>query len=268
MTHSTYVALVEEGIRFAHDNKDTKALSLLTPGDTAIQVSAGGIVLPKYTEQTLLSVKGRDTEVALSNGGSQTITYKLKTISRTRIRYGASMLVCNNSQWWATGRYDAIKGIFYAADGAQYNVEYAYNNDLNNQSHVVYRLEQIFYDSYEEPYWEASVVAASYTGQVAGNTFMMPRSGWVTAVNLGFSRVDSGGGDVRLALCELFENGEPNYKKCLSSTTVAHADLKIWPVMTRFPIDPIYLEGGKRYGWFEITAGNYWLAMVEGNKYA
>ncbi|ABE64061.1 hypothetical protein Nham_3329 [Nitrobacter hamburgensis X14] len=265
--HINYVANVEEGIRFAADNTDTKALSLLTPGDTLIQTSPAGVVLPKYDSKALLSVVGRDSEVALSNGGSQTINYTLKTISKTRIRYGNAFLVCTNAQWWQTGRYDSVEGVFYK-DGVGYSVEFAEQHPSGAPNHSIKRLRQIFIDTYQEPYWDASVVAASYTGQVGGNTFMMPRSGWVTAVNLGFSRIDAGGGDIRLALCELFENGEPNYQKCLAATTIAHANLKVWPDLTTFLIEPTYLEGGKRYGWFVITAGNHWLAMVEGNKYA
>lgn len=265
-TNIQFLAKVEEGIRFADDNLDTKALSLLTPGDTSIQISPGGLCLPKYGETVLLSVKGRDAEVAVSNAGSQTVTYTLKTISKTRIRYGAPFLVCTNSQWWATGRYDQTKGIFYQNDGTQYNVEFS--QDAGGPAHYIMRVTQLFYDSYEEPYWAATIVPASYSGQVAGNTFMVPRSAWVTGFNIGFSRVDAGGGDVRLALCEVNTAGAPNYDACLAVTTLPAANLKVWPAVTRFNIEPTFLEGGKRYAWFIITPGNHWLAMVEGNKYA
>lgn len=267
LVHLSYMAKVEEGVRFDDDNLDTTALGLLTPGDTSIQTSGGGLVMPKFTELTLLSVKGRDAEVALSNGGSQTINYTLKTVSKTRIRYGNSMLVCTNNQWWQTGRYDSVKGVFYK-DGLEYSVEFAEQHPSNNPKHSVKRLRQIFYDTYEDPYWAATIVAASYSGQVAGNTFMMPRSGWITGFNLGFSRIDAGGGDVRVALCEVNAAGAPDYNSTLAVVTVPHADLKVWPVMTKFAIEPVFAEGGKRYAWFAITAGNHWLAMVEGNKYA
>lgn len=266
-TNVSFLAKVEEGCRFSEDNSDTSALALLTPGDTSIQISPGGVLLPKYRETTLLSVKGRDAEVALSNGGSQTIEYTLKTISKTRIRYGNSMLVCTNAQWWQTGRYDTVAGVFYK-DGIAYNVEFAEQHTSNNPKHSIKRLRQIFYDSYDEPYWAATVVDASYNGQIAGNTFMVPRSAWVTGFNLGFSRIDAGGGDVRLVLCEVNESGSPAYDECLAVTTVSHANLKIWPTMTKFSIEPTYLEGGKRYAWFVITPGNHWLSMVEGNRYA
>lgn len=267
LEHLQSITKVEEGIRFADDNSATMPLGLLTPSDTSIQASPGGLVLPRYREDTLIAIRDKSTEHALANGGSQTINYTLKTTSKTRIRYGDPFLVCTNAAWWQTGRYDSVKGVFYK-DGVEYNVEFSEQHPSGNPNHSVKRLRQIFVDTYEEPYWAATVVQSSYTGQVAGNTFMMPRSGWVPGFNVYFSRVDAGGGDVRLALCELFENGAPNYASCLATTTVAAADLKIHPVATRFAIEPVFLEGGKRYGWFVVTSGNHWLAMAENNKYA
>lgn len=266
LTNPQSLTKVEEGIRFADDNSATFSLALLTPSDTGVQTSQGGLVLPRYRENNLISIVDKTAEHAMANGGSQTISYVLKTTSKTRIRFGDPILVCTNAAWWQTGRYDRVKGIFYK-DGEEYDVEFAESKVDTNKTYFV-RLRKIFIDTYEEPYWAATKVQASYTGQVAGNTFMMPRSGWVTGINLMFSRVDAGGGDVRMALCELFENGAPNYEACYATTTVAAANLKIHPVKTKFAIEPIFLEGGKRYGWFAITSGNHWLAMAENNKYA
>lgn len=267
LTHLQSVTKVEEGIRFSDDNSADFNLQLLTPSDTGVQASTGGMVLPRYKENHLISVREKSTEHALANGGSQTIQHTLKTISKTRIRYGEPTIVCTNAAWWQTGRYDSVKGVFYK-DGIEYDVEFESQHRSGNPNHSFMRLRRIFIDTYEEPYWAATKVQSSYTGQVAGNTFMMPRSGWVTGFNVYFSRVDAGGGDVRFALCELFENGAPNYASCLALTTVEGANLKIHPAATKFAIDPVFLEGGKRYGWFIITSGNHWLAMAENNKYA
>lgn len=270
VTHLAYTAKVEEGIRFSAEDQSTSALALLTPGDPSIQISPGGMLLPKWSEKVLLSVMGRDAEVALANGGSQTSEYKLKTVSRTRVRYGNSMLTCTNTAWWQTGRYDSVTGIF-SREGEQFYVDLdpvQGRDNIMDPAHRLVRVQQIFTDTYEEPYWEATVVPASFTGQVGGNTFLMPRSGWITGFNVGFSRIDAGGGDVRLILCETLPNGAPDYKTALADVTVAHANLKVWPQMTRFPIEPTYCEGGKRYEWHVITPGNHWLAMVENNRYA
>src|SRR5690606_19805608 len=147
---------VEEGIRFADDNSSDFTLQLLTPSDTGVQTSSGGMVLPRYTEGEIISIKERSTEHALSNGGSQTISYKLKTISKTRIRYGEPTIVCTNAAWWQTGRYDSVKGIFYK-DGIEYDVEFAEQHSSGNPLQSFKRLRRIFYDTFEEPYWAATV---------------------------------------------------------------------------------------------------------------
>lgn len=264
-THLSYVAKVEEGLRFADDNSDRSVLALETPGDTRFQVHSGGLLLPKYSELALLSIIGKDSEVAVSNAGSQTINYVLKTVSRTRVRWGNSFTACTNMQWWQTGRYDPTTGIF-RRDGETWLVE-GYYQAAALQNHQLIRLQQFWIDTFEDPYWEAITVAASYTGNVSSNTFAMPRSGWIVGVKLGFSRVDTGG-DVRLLLCETRPDGSPDYSKALADVTVAAADLKLYPTLTKFALKPIYAEGGKRYAWAIITAGNHWLAMVEGNKFA
>lgn len=265
--HLSYVAKVEEGLRFADDNFDRSVLALETPGDTRFTVHPNGILLPKSSDQTVLSVIGKDSEIAVSNAGSQTVDYVQKTISRTVIRYGNSRQVCTNSQWWASGRYDSITGVF-VRDGETFNVEYVDHRagtPLTNHRYV--RVTQYWEDVIEEPYWEAITIDASYTGNVSANTFQMPRSAWLTKVRLGFSRVDAGG-DVRLLVCEARTDGSPDYEKVLAVVTVAAADLKVYPTLTEFNVGPVMLEGGKRYAWAIITAGNHWLAMVEGNKYA
>lgn len=266
LTHPQRVVKVEEGIRFADDNSDRSVLALETPGDTRFTVHSNGLLLPKSSDTTALSVVGRDSEIAISNAGSQTIDYQLKTISRTRVRYGNSMLVCTNAQWWQTGRYDPVAGIF-ERDGETFAVEFSEQHPSGNPNHSIKRLRRIWVDTYEEPYWEAVVVAASYTGNVSSNTFQMPASGFINKVRLGFSRVDAGG-DVRLLLCETRPDGSPDYQKALAAVTVSVENLKAYPALTEFNVGPVFAEGGKRYAWAIITAGNHWLAMVEGNKYA
>ncbi len=264
-----FLAKVEEGLRFSDANSDRSALALETPGDTRFTVHPNGMLLPKSSDQTILSVIGKDSEIAVSNAGSQTIDYQVKTVSRTRIRYGNSLLVCTNNQWWQTGRYDPVRGVF-ERDGEVFNVEFAPTQEAwanVAQNHVMLRLTQFWEDTYEEPYWAAVAVDASYTGNVSSNTFQMPRSAWITKIRLGFSRIDTGG-DVRLLLCETRADGSPDYASALASVTVAAADLKTYPSLTEFAVGPTFLEGGKRYAWAVITAGNHWLAMVEGNKYA
>ncbi|MEO0496284.1 MAG: hypothetical protein AAF141_02790 [Pseudomonadota bacterium] len=265
--HIEYVAKVEEGLRFADDANERSAIAVETPGDTRFQIHPNGLLMPAHQEHAALSVVGRDSEQALSNAGSQTVEYKLKTVSRTRIRYGTPFVVCTNAQWWSTGRYNETTGIYTNRAGEQFDVEYIRAHPTNDPNRQITRFRRIWTDTYEEPYWDAITVPASYVGNVASNTFQMPASGFVTGINLGFSRVDSGG-DVRLVLCETLNDGSPNYQAAIADVTVEAADLKTYPELTRFDVGPTLLDGGKRYAWAVITSGNHWLAMVEGNRYS
>lgn len=85
-THLNYLARVEEGLRFDHANFDEMPLALKVPSDTRFIVHTNGLLLPKYADVTLISVLGRDSEVALSNAGAQNVEYRKRTVSKTRIR--------------------------------------------------------------------------------------------------------------------------------------------------------------------------------------
>jgi hypothetical protein len=260
LTHIDYLARVEEGLRFDHANWDENTLALKVPADTRFVVHSNGLLLPKYSDVTLISSKGKETEIALSNAGAQNVTYTQRTVSKTRLRWGNEKSVCTNSSWWRTGRYDPAKGVFYK-DGETWQV---IQGDPTRTKHI--RLQQFWIDTYEEIYWDRIVSTASYVGNVCGQTLLMPRSAWVTKVRLGFSRVDTGG-DVRVLVTKATASGAPDMANVLTATTIPAASLKIFPTMTEVSLLPVLLEAGQRYALVLITAGNHWLAQVENNKY-
>ncbi|MEJ2116602.1 MAG: hypothetical protein P8Y36_01350 [Alphaproteobacteria bacterium] len=261
-THIDYLARVEEGLRFDHANYDEMALALKVPSDTRFVVHADGLLLPKYDDVTLISVKGRDSEVALSNAGAQSVDYRKRTVSKTRIRWGNSMTVCSNSIWFRTGRYDVSQNVFYK-DGETWQVV-AGDPTIN---HTTIRLTKFWVDTYEEVYWDRIVSTASYVGNVGAETFLVPRSAWVRKLRLGFSRVDTGG-DVRVLITKTTASGAPDPQNVLTEATIAQGDLKTYPELSEVTLPPVLLEAGQRYAFVLITAGNHWLALVENNKYA
>lgn len=261
-THVDYLARVEEGLRFDHANYDEMALALKVPSDTRFVVHADGLLLPKYSDETLISVMGRDSEVALSNAGAQSVDYRKRTVSKTRLRWGNSMTVCTNSVWFRTGRYDVSQNVFYK-NGETWQIV-AGDPTIN---HSAIRLTKYWFDTYEEVYWDRIVSTASYVGNVGAETFLVPRSAWVRKLRLGFSRVDTGG-DVRVLITKTTTSGAPDPQNVLSEATIAQADIKTYPNLTEVTLPPVLLEAGQRYAFVLITAGNHWLALVENNKYA
>lgn len=263
-THINYLAKVEEGIRFADDNTDTDTLSLSNPGDTRVVIHGNGLLLPKYETTPLIDNIRKDNEIALSNAGSQTVNYTKRTVARSRLRYGDIFKKCTNSAWWKSGRYDVAKGIF-ERNGETFQVLPGSGDPTKNHKWI--RLQKIWVDTYEEIYWDRLVTTASYTGNIASQTFLSPRAAWLTHVELAFSRLDTSG-DVRLMICKVTEVGTPDPKNILADVLIPHASLKLFPLVTQVSIGPIYLEAGVRYGFIVSTPGNHWLCISENNKFA
>jgi hypothetical protein len=260
--HLAYQAKVEEGLRFSDENAATFSPVLANPADTRLVIHPGGLLLPAYAEVPVISNLGKDSEVALSNAGSQTTDYTQRTVARTRIRWGQSFLVSINSIWWRTGRYDPATHIFRRG-GETWEVS-APDAFMLRLGFV--RAERFWKDDYEEVYWDAVTTDASYVGTVNAQTFLAPRAGWMTKVRLGFSRLDSAG-DVRIILSRCTANAAPDPKNTLATVLVPRASLKLYPEITDIALPPTYVEAGERVAVHLVTGGNHWLAMTEGNKY-
>jgi hypothetical protein len=264
LTHPQYVAKVEEGFRFADANSETASPVLSNPADTKFSVASDGLLLPAYNTVPLVSNIGKDSEIALSNAGAQTVTVTSRSVSKTRVRWGGTFAVCTNSAMWQSGRYDATTGIFTSNAGETFQV---LDPQLALINHQFVRLNQFWVDSYEEIYWDSVTTINAFTGNVCSQSFLVPRAAWLTKVKLGFSRLDSQG-DLRVAVCRTTASGAPDPKNALCVVTVPVANLRLYPTLTEIAIPPIYAEAGERLAVILITGGNHWLAMAENNKYA
>lgn len=262
-TNIAYLAKVEEGMRFSDENADTFSPALSNPADTRFVVHANGLLLPAYTEVAVISNIGKDSELALSNAGSQTTDYVQRTVARTRKRWGKSFIVSKANIWWWTGRYDPVSGTFSRA-GETWTV-----SDPGPVLSLLgfTRLTEYWEDTYEEVYWDAITTEASYVGTVNAQTFLIPRAGWLTSLKLGFSRLDTAG-DVRFIITRCSANGAPDPENALATVLVSQADLKLYPELTTVALPPLYLEAGERIAVHMVTGGNHWLAMTASNKYA
>lgn len=264
LTDPQYVCKVQEGLRFADAGSETSSPVLSNPADTRFVVSTDGLLLPAYNQVPLVSNVGKDSEVALSNAGAQNTTLVSRSVSKTRVRWGNTFVVCTNSAMWQTGRYDPVTNIFTALSGETYTV---HNPEVAYINHVAVRLQQFWTDTYEEIYWDVVTTTAAYVGNVCSQTYLAPRAAWLTKIRLGFSRLDTAG-DVRIAICRATASGSPDPKNVLATVSTAFSNLKLYPTLTDIAIPPIYVAAGDRLAIVIITPGNHWLAMAENNKYA
>jgi hypothetical protein len=263
-----YIARVEEGIRFPHQQTQDAPLALLNPLDPNVAI-ANNFMVPAYTLSKRISVVGNDSEISASQFQYQTTTLVQKTRTREVVRWGATYNYCTNSAWWQSGRYDPVTGILTRADG-EFQVIDANGNPLKNYNvadHTWYRSQQFWVDEVNDNYWESVTVTAGVNGSLAAETFLNTQDGYLANLNLFFSRV-AAAGDVLVAICEVTESGAPNPKAVLARVTVPVANLKAYPLATPVPMPLVFLEKGVRYGFIVITAGQHFLSMVQGNKYA
>lgn len=257
--HPDWLAKVEEGARFPHAQERLAQIALLNQFEEKVTVT-NGFMLPKWHEVTRISVVGNDGELSLSQYQFQTTTVVEKKRTRERIRYGAEMHKCTNSSWWKSGHYDVEQGLF-TREGETFEVL----GRVPGKKAKWLRLRQFWIDYVEESYWEEVTVTEGINGSVVGQTFLNAQDGWLTSVDLYFTRVGSTG-DVHVLITET-SGGAPDINKAIAKVTVDAANLKTWPEATNVPFTPTHLSAG-RYAIVIITPGNHFAATVANNKFA
>jgi len=285
-THIDYLAKIEEGIRFPFAAQRDSQMGLLNPLDPAV-FNQANFVLPAYDEVARLEVLGTDGEISISQYQFQTISWELCTKTRTRIRWGTPFVVCSNGVWW------------YAPAGHDYGTNpawdpqfggYTPNTDLiydpirniltrgsetfqildvmDNPSHTVLRLAQFWVDEIiDSYYWRQIVTVEGLAGSIIGQSFLNSQGGWLTSVDLFFTRV-AATGDVHVMICECNNIGAPDYQRVIARSTIAATLLRVPPNHTRVGVLPTYLAKGKRYAVVLQTPGNHFVAVVKNNKFA
>jgi len=289
--HVDYIAKIEEGIRFANAAERDSQIGLLNPMDPAV-VNQANFVLPVYDQVARLEVLGNDSEMSISQYQYQTISWELCAKTRTRIRWGTAMYVCMNGYWWfaPSGRdwgssLNIGENIGHDGGGG-----YSFNNDLiydpirniltrgdetfqildvqDNPNHTVLRLVQFWVDEIVDSYyWRQVVTIEGLSGSVISQTFLNSQGGWLTSVDLFFTRVSSTG-DVHVLICETNSSGSPNYNKTIARSTIAADLLRSPPNHTRVGFLPTYLAKGQRYAIVLQTPGNHFISLVHNNKFA
>lgn len=253
------LCLVEEGVRFSQANaglSELQVFSTLNPN----QSLQNGLLLPAYTNVNRLSITGYSGESSISQYGFQNFELVQKQMSRQRIRYGSTYTYCTNSAWWKSGSYDPVTKTF-TRQGETFQVlegDTAHN-------HKMIRLVQFWVDTYTEPYWEAVTTTTNISGAQVAQSFLNSQDGWLTQIGFYLTR-RAGSGNINLALCET-TNGAPDLSKCIMTSTVNYADLKLYPAQTVVNIPPTYLKAGARYAIVWTTNADHWLAMASGNNY-
>ena len=138
----------------------------------------------------------------------------------------------------------------------------------DNPNHTILRLAQFWVDEIiDSYYWKSTVTIEGLSGSIISQTFLNSQGGWLTSVDLFFTRVATSG-DVHVLVCETNVTGSPDFEKVIARSTIAATLLRTPPNHTRVSFLPTYLAKGGRYAIVLQTAGNHFVSLVHNNKFA
>jgi hypothetical protein len=227
-SHGSWLAKIEEGIRSPAAAEVFASIALSNPSDPKVK-KTGDVVLPKWNDDTRISVKtGTLTEIVIV-AQVQTINWIRKKFSRRRHRHGPPFMISTQRTEFYVGTYAAAVSVL-AKNGELFETSFTSlhfhdgRHDHGHHHHREKRWHRHWHDHYIKVYWRAKVVNSSYAGSVKAQTFLNSNAGWLAAINLFFTQA-AASGDVKLLLCECFENGQPDYSNTIAESTVTASEL-------------------------------------------
>lgn len=265
--YAGYAARVEEGLRFPFQASATAEIALLNPNAAGVVKTAGGMLLPAYTEIERRITKGDAGTLSLaeySNLENRTLTRL--SMSRSRIRYGADFEVSMGSAFWAGGTYtdrlnNGVRGVFQKAGE---NFQVLDTGKVDAEGHRIVRLARVWTDEVAAPYWSRLPTEEILLGYAHVETFLNPQDALITALGPHIKGKPAAG-QLTVGICET-ERGQPNFDRILALSTVNAADIAVVGDAGNPPkvrIEPTFLEGGKRYGYFYVTQHAFQVGVTD-----
>ena len=262
-----YSAKTDEGLRFAPEALAEAQLSVFNPYDPKVTVSGDGMVLPHYVKIISRIVKGGVGTMALAQYAYESRTSTLLTTTRARDRYGAEFEVSAGSQFFLSGQFTPGVNAAYqinlfskAGDTFQ-----AYETGkIDADGYKIYRLSQFWHDSLSTPYWSRVNSQQNILGYAFVETFVQGRDAWVVGLNARVSRKPLSG-LLYVGICECTDGGYPDITRMI---TLVSGGPTSWIEEAGFGYNlidtpPIFLKGGKRYGYVLMTPADYYVQVVE-----
>ncbi len=259
---SGYAARLEEGIRPPVVGTATQSLQLLNPLDPAARVSAGGLLMPAYTEIPRLRMETRRGELTINAYQYQTTQMVQRQMSRQRIRYGETRTYCTNTGFWRQGSYDPITRTYRRGDETWKIDPASVQNMLSQHGHV--RGTRFWVDSYVDTYWEAVTTTHTVQGSILAQTLLMAQTGWVSSIELYVTSADAAAG-LDVILCDA-SLGQPDMSQAIARATLAPGSVTAGWLRIPFT-DPVMVESGRRYAIVLSSAGAHRIGFTEGSEY-
>ena len=220
------------------------------------------------------SVSVSPTEINISQFANQAFGWTKVWRVRSRWRWGLPYYSSSRVTFWWNLRYDPIYETFRRLSGDTGFVILPgppFNYPVPAPGVFAWRyawtrVKWFWHDFVvDHHYWDRYVALGSVNGSVVAQTFLNAQDGWLTGLNLFFTRRGSAG-DVTVLLCETTETGQPNKEAVITTSSIAVADIKLWPYPTRVFFSPNLVTQGKRYAIILLTQGAHFCATTERNQ--
>ncbi|MGL5447437.1 MAG: hypothetical protein ACRDBL_09025 [Rhabdaerophilum sp.] len=271
LSHPESNVRIWQGIRHPYAATSQARIELYNPANPDVTVT-GGVCLPKWTAQPILTVSAGDgagvEDIADQEVQEvQTIQYM---VSMSSTSYGPSFNFCENALEYQGAQNRQVGDTFSAGNRsiAITGVADVEHNRVQPpevlREHTVFTGHEVITNTWSEPRWRYVTQTYSFNGNHLGQTWLNNQHVYVVGYDIHFARV-SGSGAVSLTACETDRTGAPLVKKALETVAVAHNALTTGPV--RFSHRPAYYEPG-RFAWWLSTPGNHAVQKVSDNKFA
>lgn len=263
--HGDYNARIEEGLRFPFAASGDVTPALLNPGDPRM-TSRSGWSLPPFAEVARVDTWGQGVSVNVANYQYANTDFSIYPGAQRRRRYGPSMVVAGNSDFWQSAQYN----VNYLTKTFNTGTEnYLLTDEWTEDGVTYYRLQQYWDDKIK--YWNGyqGITPTTQGGYLVGQTFLNAQSGWLTSIGLRFGKVDDTYG-VKVYLCRA-PNGEPDPKQIIAEGSIAAGAAQASQgdpapgVENTVTLTPAFLNAGERYGVILVTGGDYAVACRADN---
>lgn len=271
--HPDWDARVSEGIRFPDDNKDERQIAVYAPNDPNLRYASAGLICPKFTEVPGIVLDSATGEMPLGGLVTTDLVVEHLTQSRQRVRYGTPFTVCNNSQFWQSGKFDPIAGIFTSSSGETYKAAAELTSYGGSVDHQAVRLQQFWTDEIEVPYDKYTPNQVTISGVTKAQTFLQHQERLVTRSWLGIKRWGAGAA-ISAIFCECDAQGRPDQSRAFNRVDLTAANFQAWPAKTYFTYPRPVLSGplsaggrARPYATIWITTGDVDVVTADGQAF-
>ena len=262
-----YAARIMEGLRFPYANSATAELALLNPNQVQAKVSQAGLLLPAYQKIERRITKGHNGDISLAEYSTQEDRGVVKlAMSRSRTRFGADFEETVGSAWWNGGTYaeranNGVRGVFQK-NGETFQVQET--GRVDQDGHKIVRLAKFWTDEISTPYWSRLNTEQNLFGYAHVETFLNGQDRWITELGPHMTGKPANG-TMTVGACRTYR-GEPDFEQILAMTTVDAADVQLingTGVFPMIPIEPTFLKGGERIGYFIVTQHPFRMGVTD-----